>query len=72
MHHSEFYFFTIQESDIANNKLWSKLAFFIGAYIFIHAAAIAFMRVQTLKVLPYEGEEPRMILCLNRIIGNTI
>ena len=38
----------------------------------MHVVGVILVRVKNDKVLPFDGEEPRSILALNRVIGNTI
>jgi hypothetical protein len=50
--------------------MWANFGLFVGAYMLIHAVAVMLCRWAHDKPLPYEGAEPKLVLMLNRIIGN--
>jgi hypothetical protein len=58
------------KDDIAS--IWPNLALFIGAFLFLHISMTIVCRMAFNRPVPYQGAEPRAIMVLNRVIGNTI
>ena len=57
---------------LSKSNYSAKLAQFAGFYLAFHVLAVAQLRLLSLKIVVFEGPEPRMILVLNRIVANTI
>ena len=60
--------------NLVNNQkemLWANFALFFAMYFLFHSLTISFIRIGVLKMISYNGEEPKSIRALNVVISNT-